>query len=91
MKYGEILFFSSKDMELNESLISIEGHNSLTYFFKQMTDKNPNLDLNLVHTNAYTNFVKFCPFVLKILSRNEILTSIKGYNSVTNNVSRMMR
>ena len=30
------------------------------------------------------NFVKFCPLVLKILSGNEILTSIKGCNSVTN-------
>ena len=30
------------------------------------------------------NLVKFCPFVLKILSRNEILTSIKGHNSVAN-------
>ena len=26
--------------------------------------------------------VRFCQFVLKILSRNEILTSIKGCNSV---------
>ena len=30
------------------------------------------------------NLVKFCPFILKILSGNEILTSIKGYNSVAN-------
>ena len=30
------------------------------------------------------NVVKFCPFVLKILSRNENLTPIKGHNSVTN-------
>ena len=28
--------------------------------------------------------VKFCPLVLKILSENEILTSIKGHNSVKN-------
>ena len=28
------------------------------------------------------NLVRFCPFVLKILSRNKILTSIKGHNSV---------
>ena len=28
------------------------------------------------------NCVRFCPFVLKILSGNEILTSIKGRNSV---------
>ena len=30
------------------------------------------------------NLVKFCPFILKIWSKNEILTSIKGRNSVTN-------
>ena len=29
------------------------------------------------------NSVKFCPFDLQILSRNEVLTSIKGSNSVT--------
>ena len=28
------------------------------------------------------NFVGFCQFILKILSGNEILTSIKGRNSV---------
>ena len=28
--------------------------------------------------------VKFCPLVPKILSGNEILTSIKGHNSVVN-------
>ena len=30
------------------------------------------------------NLVKFCPLVLKILSGNEILISIKGRNSVVN-------
>ena len=30
------------------------------------------------------NLVKFCPFILKILSGNGILTSIKGRNSVAN-------
>ena len=30
------------------------------------------------------NLVKFCPLVLKILSGNEILTSIKGRNSLAN-------
>ena len=30
------------------------------------------------------NLVKFRPLVLEILSRNEILTSIKGHNSVAN-------
>ena len=30
------------------------------------------------------NLVTFCQFVLKILSKNRILTSIKGRNSVAN-------
>ena len=30
------------------------------------------------------NLVLFCQFVLKILSENQILTSIKGHNSVAN-------
>ena len=30
------------------------------------------------------NLVKFCPLVLKILTGNDILTSIKGNNSVAN-------
>ena len=30
------------------------------------------------------NLVSFCQFVLKILSQNQILTSIKGRNSVAN-------
>ena len=30
------------------------------------------------------NMVKFCPFILRILSGNEILTSTEGYNSVAN-------
>ena len=30
------------------------------------------------------NLVTFCQFVLKILSKNKILTSIKGRNSVAN-------
>ena len=30
------------------------------------------------------NLVLFCQFVLKILSKNQILTSVKGRNSVAN-------
>ena len=30
------------------------------------------------------NLIIFCPFFLKILSKNQILTSIKGHNSVAN-------
>ena len=43
-------------------------------------------NLNLDHANiiAYTKFGKFYQFVLKILSENEKVKSIKGHNSVTN-------
>ena len=30
------------------------------------------------------NFVKFCPFILKIWSKNQILESFKGRNAVAN-------
>ena len=30
------------------------------------------------------NLVKFCPFILKIWSKNQILESIRGRNSVAN-------
>ena len=30
------------------------------------------------------NLVPFCQFVLKLLSKNQILTGIKGHNSVAN-------
>ena len=35
-------------------------------------------------TMCIQNLVTFCQFVLKILSKNQILTSIKGRNSVAN-------
>ena len=35
-------------------------------------------------TMCIQNLVLFCQFVLKILSKNRILTSIKGSNSVAN-------
>ena len=46
-----------------------------------MTGNNPNLDL--VNINAQ-NLVKCYQLVPKILSVNEILTSVKGHNSATN-------
>ena len=35
-------------------------------------------------TMCIQNLVLFCQFILKILSKNQILTSIKGRNSVAN-------
>ena len=43
---------------------------------------NPNVDI--VNAYVYTKFVKLCLFILKIWSKNQILTSIKGRNSVAN-------
>ena len=51
----------------------------LAKIVKQMMRKNPNQLLVCIQ-----NLIKCCPSVLKILSRNDILTSIKGRNSVTN-------
>ena len=45
-----------------------------------MTLYNPNVDL--VKDNVY--LVEFCPFILKIWSKIQIFTSIKGHNSVAN-------
>ena len=47
-----------------------------------MTGNNLNLDFSI--SKHIQNLMKFCQFVLKILSGNKILTSIKGHNSVTN-------
>ena len=66
----------------NEILTSIKGRYSVVNL-RKLTLYNPNLDI--IYVNVYIqNLVKFCPLVLKILSGNEILTSIKGQNSVAN-------
>ena len=72
--------FVLKILSGNEILTSIKGRNSVKTL-RKMTGNNPKLDL--VNVDVQTkNLVGFCEFVLKILSRNEILTSIKGRNSV---------
>ena len=46
-----------------------------------------NTNIDLVNDDVYTKFGLIlceCQFVLKILSKNQILTSIKGRNSVAN-------
>ena len=61
--------------------MSIKGCNSVANLQK-MTLYNPSLDL--VNDNAYTKFGHILSICLKILSKNQILTSIKGRNSVAN-------
>ena len=68
IKFGEILPIGSQDIERKQNF-GIKGHNSGTNF-KKMTCNNPKLDL--VNINAYTNLVKICLVVLKLLSGNEI-------------------
>ena len=55
-----------------------QGH----VFEKLMVHNIP--DIDLVSDNEYTKFLKFCPFILKIWSKNQSLMSIKGRNSVVN-------
>ena len=78
VKFGDILPMCSQDIKWKQIRMSIKVTN-----LRKMTGNNPNQDL--VNVNAYTNFVSFCPLFLKVLNGNEILTSIKGHNSVTNN------
>ena len=44
------------------------------------------LNIDLANNNVYTvpTLVKFCLFILKIWSKNQILTPIKGRNSFEN-------
>ena len=67
---------------VDQILNSIKGCNSVANLQKKMTLYNPNVDL--VKDNVYTNLVEFCPFILKIWSKRQILASIKGRNSVAN-------
>ena len=63
-------------------LESIKGCNSVANL-RKTTIYFTNVDL--VNDDVYIqNLVLFCQFVLKILSKNQILTSIKGCNSVAN-------
>ena len=71
-----------KIMSGNEILTSIKGRYSVANL-QNLKLYNPNLDtINVKLLMCLPNFVKFCPLVLKILSGNEILRSIKGCNSV---------
>ena len=62
--------------------MSIKGHNSVVNL---QTTKIYITNVDLVDDNVYSciqNLVSICLFVLKIWSKNQILTSIKGRNSV---------
>ena len=62
---------------------SIKGHNSVANL-RKTTIYLSLLTLILSMMMCIQNLVIFCQLVLKILSKNQILTSIKGRNSVAN-------
>ena len=61
---------------------SIKGRNSVANLRKKQQFTILTLILSMMM--CIQNLVLFCQFVLKILSKNQILTSIKGRNSVAN-------
>ena len=61
--------------------MSIKGCNSVANL-KKLRFTIPPLILSMIM--CIQNLVTFCQFVLKILSKNQILTPIKGRNSVAN-------
>ena len=70
----------------NQILVSNKGRNSVANLRKTMIYNN-NVDLinvDLINDNVYTNLVLIGLFVFKILSKNSILMSMKGHNSVAN-------
>ena len=74
-----------KILSKNQILTSIKGRNSVANLQKKTKIYNTNIDL--VKDNVFTKFgliLSILNIVLKILSKNQILTSIKGRNSLAN-------
>ena len=74
--------FFLKIWSKNQILESIKGHNSVANLQKKQRFTILTLILSMMM--CIQNLVLFCQFVLKISSKNQILTSIKGRNSVAN-------
>ena len=66
----------------NLILQSIKGRNSVANLLKKTMICILTLILSMMM--CIQNLVLFCQFVLKILSKNQILTSIKGRDSIAN-------
>ena len=80
-----ILFcqFVLKILSKKQILTSIKGRNSVANLRKKRERFTiPTLILSLIM--CIQTLVSFCQFVLKILRKNQILTSFKGRNSVAN-------
>ena len=74
--------FILKIWSKNLILESIKNRNSVANLRKKQRFTILMLILSMMM--CLQNLVLFCQFVLKILSKNQILTSIKGRNSVAN-------
>ena len=74
--------FILKIWSKNLILESIKGRNSVANLQKKQQFTLLTLILSMMM--CIQNLVLFCQFLLKILSKNQILTSIKGRNSVAN-------
>ena len=74
--------FILKIWSKNQILESIKGRNSVANLRKKKRFTTLTLILSMMM--CIQNLVLFCQFVLKIFSKNQILTSIKGRNSVAN-------
>ena len=80
-KFGLILSISSQK---NQILTSIRGPNSVAKLRKTKVHNFTILMLILSMMMCIQNLVSICLFILKILSKYQILKSIKGRNSVAN-------
>ena len=91
-KCGKILSICSQDIEGKQNLLDFMTRTTLIQYSPPIskrgykTGNNPNL--NLFNIYAHTKYGQILS-ILKILSGNEILTSVKGHNSTTN-VQKMM-
>ena len=74
--------FILKILSKNQILESIKGRNSVANLRKKQRFTIVTMILSMMM--CIQNLVLFCQFVLKILSKNQILTSIKSRNSVAN-------
>ena len=74
--------FVLKTLIKNQNLTSINSRNPVVNLRKTMIYISPTQILSMLMN--IQNLVLFCQFILEILSKNQILTSIKGGNSVAN-------
>ena len=77
-----LVLFCQLVLKKNQILTSIKGCNSVSNLRKKQRFTKLMLILSMIMW--IQTLVSICLFILKILSKNQILTSIKGRNSVAN-------